>query len=78
MMRFIFDNQGFTDTSYPNLVCKLHKSLYGLKQMPRALFEKLHHVLLAVGFQSAKFDQFLFLKVIASLLNLSLCMLMIF
>lgn len=31
---------GFS-SSYPNTVCKLKKSLYGLKQVPRCWFSKL-------------------------------------
>lgn len=43
--------------------CKLHKALYGLKQAPRAWFEKLHYALRSFGFNSAKSDQSLFIKV---------------
>jgi hypothetical protein len=44
--------QGFVDPNFPNHVCKLHKSIYGLKQVPRAWFTRLSHALLNLGFQS--------------------------
>lgn len=47
----------------PQLVCKLHKALCGLKQAPRAWFEKLHGALMALGFTSARSDQSLFVRI---------------
>ncbi|CAL9022379.1 unnamed protein product [Prunus brigantina] len=45
-----------------NLVCKLHKSIYGLKQSPRSWYAKLSSVLEAIGFQRSNADSSLFVR----------------
>lgn len=45
-----------------NLVCSLKKSLYGLKQSPRAWFEKFGKVVCSYGFSRSKADHSLFTK----------------
>lgn len=52
---------GFTSGS-TDLVCKLHKSLYGPKQAPRAWFTKLKTALATMNFQSTKSDPSLLVK----------------
>ncbi|XP_020691442.1 uncharacterized protein LOC110106054 [Dendrobium catenatum] len=47
---------GFDDTTHPDFVCKLHKSIYGLKQSPRQWFSKITTTLQAFGFIFSKAD----------------------
>jgi hypothetical protein len=52
---------GFADLAHPDLVCCLHKSLYGLKQVPRAWYNRFATYLLFLGFVEAKVDTLLFI-----------------
>lgn len=48
--------QGFVDSTWPQYVCFLRKSLYGLCQAPRALFFCLVQALQTLGFKDSKVD----------------------
>ncbi|GJZ80104.1 retrovirus-related pol polyprotein from transposon TNT 1-94 [Tanacetum coccineum] len=52
---------GFIDPQRPNHVCLLHKSLCGLKQAPRAWFERLSKALFDLGFKGSNMDPSLFI-----------------
>jgi len=54
---------GFVNKALPNHVCLLHKSLYGLKQSPRAWFDKFSNFLLSFGFVCSFSDPSLFVCV---------------
>ncbi|KAL4032318.1 hypothetical protein IC575_005389 [Cucumis melo] len=54
--------QGFVDKTRPNLVCKLKKSLYDLKQAPQAWFECFTIHLLTLRFNASNADSSLFVR----------------
>jgi len=59
---FIEPPKSFAPRSGKDLVLKLFKSLYGLRQMPRTFFEKLRSGLIEGGFEKSNFDPCLFMK----------------
>jgi histone deacetylase 1/2 len=52
---------GFVDHRNPSHVCCLRRSLYGLKQSPRAWFSRLSNYLLTIGFAASRTDPSLFI-----------------
>ena len=53
---------GFEDSKSAGKVCKLKKSLYGLKQSPRAWFERFTQAMLRWGYKQSQGDHTLFIK----------------
>ena len=51
---------GYVDHQFPHHVCRLNKSLYGLKQALRAWFDRFHSQLLHLGFEASIADSSLF------------------
>jgi hypothetical protein len=51
----------FVDSALPSHVCRLHKSLYGLKQALQAWYTRLNDFLLSIGFHASKVDTSLFI-----------------
>jgi hypothetical protein len=53
--------QGFVSSALPTYVCRLHKSLYGLKQASRAWYMRLSDFLMTISFWASKVDTSLFI-----------------
>lgn len=47
---FMSQPPGFIDPHFSNHVCRLKKALYGLRQAPRAWFDKFSALLISLGF----------------------------
>lgn len=53
---------GFEDPIHPDYVCKLQRSLYGLKQSPRQWNKELHDALISLGLSHSKYDPTLYFR----------------
>ncbi|RVX02081.1 Copia protein [Vitis vinifera] len=53
---------GFEESMAKNQVCKLQKSLYGLKQSPRVWFDRFTKTVLKLGYKQGQADHTLFVK----------------
>ncbi|PKU63435.1 Retrovirus-related Pol polyprotein from transposon TNT 1-94 [Dendrobium catenatum] len=58
---FMKQPKGFEDDNQPNYVCKLNKTIYGLKQSPRMWFHMLSTHLQSIGFVAGKADSSMFI-----------------
>ena len=58
--------QGFETTSKRNLVCRLKKSIYGLKQASRQWYLKFNDAVLSYGFVEMIVDRCIYMKVVGS------------
>jgi len=58
---YVMQPPGFESKEFPNHIFKLEKTLSGLKQAPRACYERLSNFLLENGFRRGKVDNTLFL-----------------
>ncbi|CAM8927036.1 unnamed protein product [Rhodiola kirilowii] len=54
--------KGFVDRKFPDHVCHLNKSIYGLKQSPRQWNRKFDACMTDLGFSKSKYDSCLYLK----------------
>ena len=50
---FMTQPEGFIDKEKQNFVCKLDKSLYGLRQAPRAWYDRFKATLISWKFQNS-------------------------
>jgi ADP-heptose:LPS heptosyltransferase len=53
---------GFNDEQTKGKVCKLKKTLYGLKQSPRAWFDKFNKAIISFGYRQSNADHTLFIR----------------
>lgn len=58
---YMVQPKGFVDRDRPDHVWKLKKAIYGLKQVPRALFDKFSTFLIELGFKCSFPDPSLFI-----------------
>ena len=56
----------FEEVGKEHMVCKLHKSIYGLKQTSRKWYLKFDEVITANGFKETIVDQCIYMKVSGS------------
>ena len=60
---YVTQPPGFEHDKFPSHVLKLRKALYGLRQAPRAWYERLKGFLLDLGYKMEKVDSTLSMKI---------------
>ena len=63
---YMVQPDGFVETGKENMVCKLKRSIYGLKQASRQWYLKFHDIVTSYGFQENVVDQCIYLRVSGS------------
>ena len=56
--------EGFIVPGKENFVCKLKKSLYGLKQSPRQWYKRFDSFMLSHGFKKSEYDSYVYIKIV--------------
>jgi hypothetical protein len=56
--------EGFVVPGKENLVCRLNKSLYGLKQSPRQWYRRFDSFMISHGFKRSDYDSCVYLKIV--------------
>ena len=59
---YIEQPKGFVDVNNKNMVCILHKAVYGLKQVSRAWYGRLHNYLVKIGFERTDDNNNMYMK----------------
>ena len=59
---YLRQREGFIDSSRPDYVCKLNKSLYGLKQSPRLWYKIFDNFMLSQGYSRSFKDQCVYFR----------------
>ena len=60
---YMQQSEGFVVDGKENMVCILHKSIYGLKQASRQWYLKFHDVVTSLGFEENTVDSCIYLKI---------------
>ena len=60
---YIEQIEGFANKNNKNMVCRMHKALYRLKQAPRAWYDRLHTYLVKIGFERIDDNNNLYMKI---------------
>lgn len=59
---YMVQPEGFVEIGKEHMVCKLRKSIYGLKQASRQWYLKFDEVVTSFGFVENKFDQCIYMR----------------
>ena len=59
---YMVQPKGFIQPRQEHLVCKLRKSLYGLKQSPRQCYKCFDSYMIRIGYKRCEYDCYVYVK----------------